>query len=79
MHLLRDRRHAPASAEVVEADDTAIAFLDIAPATRGHTLVIPRNHSQNVFEIDPEDLAARGRRWPSRSPRGCPTRSAATA
>ena len=44
-------------AEVVEADDKAIAFLDIAPATRGHTLVIPRNHADNLLEIDPEDLA----------------------
>lgn len=44
-------------AEVVEADDRAIAFLDIAPATRGHTLVIPRDHSDNLLEIDPEDLA----------------------
>lgn len=44
-------------AEVVEADDTAIAFLDVSPATRGHTLVIPRNHTDNLLEIDPEDLA----------------------
>lgn len=43
-------------AEVIEANDHAIAFLDISPATRGHTLVIPRNHSDNLLEIDPEDL-----------------------
>lgn len=45
-----------APAEVVEADDTALAFLDISPATRGHTLVIPRNHSENLLEIPAEDL-----------------------
>jgi histidine triad (HIT) family protein len=44
-------------AEVVEADDRAIAFLDIAPATRGHTLVIPRRHSENLLAIDEGDLA----------------------
>lgn len=44
-------------AEVVEADDRAIAFLDISPATRGHTLVIPRNHADSLLEIDAEDLA----------------------
>ncbi len=44
-------------AEVIEADERAIAFLDIAPATRGHTLVIPRAHSDNLLEIDPDDLA----------------------
>lgn len=45
-----------ASAEVVQADDHTLAFLDIAPATRGHTLVIPRKHSANLLEIEPEDL-----------------------
>lgn len=44
-------------AEVIEADDHAVAFLDISPATRGHTLVIPRRHADDLFEIDPEDLA----------------------
>lgn len=45
-----------APAEVVEANDQCIAFLDINPATRGHTLVIPRRHSKNLFEIENEDL-----------------------
>lgn len=45
-----------APAEVVEANDQCIAFLDINPATRGHTLVIPRRHSKNLFEIEHEDL-----------------------
>jgi histidine triad (HIT) family protein len=44
-------------AEVIEADDRAVAFMDISPATRGHTLVIPRRHAENLLEIDPEDLA----------------------
>lgn len=44
-------------AEVVEADDRAIAFLDISPATRGHTLVIPRKHAKDLLEIGAEDLA----------------------
>jgi histidine triad (HIT) family protein len=44
-------------AEVVEADERAIAFLDISPATRGHTLVIPRRHAENLLEIDADELA----------------------
>lgn len=44
-------------AEVVEADERAIAFLDISPATRGHTLVIPRRHAKDLLEIDADDLA----------------------
>lgn len=49
-------RSAPA--EVVEADDDTIAFMDLNPATRGHTLVIPRHHATDLFEISPESLAA---------------------
>ena len=32
--------------------------MDINPATRGHLLVIPRRHSRDLEEIEPEDLAA---------------------
>ena len=32
--------------------------MDINPATRGHMLVIPRRHSRDLEEVDPEDLAA---------------------
>ena len=32
--------------------------MDIMPATRGHLLVIPRAHYQDVLSVDPEDLAA---------------------
>ncbi len=42
----------------VHEDDTTIAFMDINPATRGHLLVIPREHSRDLHEIDPGDLAA---------------------
>lgn len=39
-------------------DDHTLAFPDINPVTRGHTLVIPKNHHENLFEIAPEDLTA---------------------
>ncbi len=42
----------------VYEDDHTIAFMDIAPGTRGHLLVIPRNHAKDITEIDPDDLAA---------------------
>ena len=44
-------------AEVVYEDETTIAFLDIAPLERGHTLVVPKHHTRNLFDIDPS-LAA---------------------
>ena len=42
----------------VAEDDRTIAFMDINPATRGHVLVIPRDHARDLLDIDPEDLAA---------------------
>lgn len=44
-------------AHVVDGDDTTLAFLDNAPFTRGHTLVIPRAHHRDLWEVD-EDTAA---------------------
>ncbi len=37
-------------------DEKAIAFLDISPLSKGHTLVIPKEHSENIFDITEEDL-----------------------
>jgi histidine triad (HIT) family protein len=44
-------------AERVDEDEHTVAFMDINPWTRGHALVIPRNHSKNLYEIDEPDLA----------------------
>jgi histidine triad (HIT) family protein len=43
---------------VVAEDERTIAFMDIAPATRGHALVIPRNHASDLLSVPPEDLQA---------------------
>ena len=45
------------SAKVYE-DDNVYAFLDISQVTKGHTLVIPKEHYPNVFEL-PADTAAK--------------------
>lgn len=42
----------------VAENERAIAFMDINPATRGHLLVVPRAHSTDLRETDPEDLTA---------------------
>jgi histidine triad (HIT) family protein len=44
-------------AEVVQEDEHTIAFMDINPWTRGHALVIPRNHSRDLLDVPDEDLA----------------------
>jgi histidine triad (HIT) family protein len=43
-------------AEIVDSDEHTVAFMDISPATRGHALVVPRNHSADLMEISDEDL-----------------------
>jgi histidine triad (HIT) family protein len=45
-------------AEIVAEDELTISFMDISPATRGHALVIPRRHARDLWEIEPDDLAA---------------------
>ena len=45
-------------ATIVREDERTVAFMDIAPGTKGHCLVIPRTHAADVTEIDPDDLAA---------------------
>jgi histidine triad (HIT) family protein len=42
--------------EIVQEDEHTVAFMDINPWTRGHALVIPRNHSPNIYEVGDEDL-----------------------
>ena len=38
-------------------DDGYLAFLDIRPFTRGHTLVVPKQHSVDLTDTAPETLA----------------------
>jgi histidine triad (HIT) family protein len=45
-------------ARTIDEDERTISFMDIAPATRGHALVIPRAHSADLLSVEPEDLAA---------------------
>jgi histidine triad (HIT) family protein len=47
-----------APARVVHEDDRTLAFLDIAPIVRGHTLVIPKRHCRDLLDIRTEDMVA---------------------
>ncbi len=44
--------------EIVDSDDRTITVMDINPATRGHVVVIPRDHTENLLAVSEEDLAA---------------------
>ena len=46
---------APAS--IVYEDATVVAFMDLNPANVGHTLVVPRKHYENIYEIPEKTLA----------------------
>ena len=38
-------------------DDRFLAFLDVFPLVKGHTLVIPKEPVDYIFDLDPETLA----------------------
>lgn len=43
-------------AYIVAEDDNYIAFLDVAPLQKGHTLVIPKNETDFIFDVSDEEL-----------------------
>src|SRR5260221_14117995 len=45
-------------AHKIDEDDKTLAFMDINPWTKGHALVIPKEHSRNIYDVDPQDMAA---------------------
>ncbi len=45
-------------AEVIDEGARTLTFMDIAPATDGHALVIPKAHATDLLQISPEDLQA---------------------
>ena len=49
------RKQSPAN--IVYEDGQVVAFLSNRPVNEGHTLVIPKKHYENIYEI-PEDEAA---------------------
>ena len=50
--ILRDE----VSAHKVYEDEWCLAFMDVMPQTAGHTLVIPKDPTTDVFHADPEIL-----------------------
>jgi histidine triad (HIT) family protein len=43
---------APSS--VVYEDDICLAFMDIQPVNPGHVLVVPKIHSQDLYDLPPQ-------------------------
>lgn len=42
----------------VYEDEFVMAFLDISQITKGHTLVVPKTHVKNIYEMN-EDVASK--------------------
>ena len=51
--IARKEEHA----SFVYEDKDVVAFLDARPINEGHTLVIPRKHYENIYEIPDEEVA----------------------
>ena len=49
------RKEGPAS--MVYEDDRIVAFMSIQPINVGHTLVVPKIHYENIYEIPEEEVA----------------------
>jgi len=44
-----------AQASIVYEDANVLAFMDLNPSNTGHTLVVPRKHWENIYEV-PENV-----------------------
>ena len=45
-------------ARIVYEDEKVMAFLDINPVSKGHTLVIPKEHHEDIMEMPDEILGS---------------------
>jgi len=43
-------------AAIIYEDNATIAFLDIRPTNKGHALIVPKQHSRNILDIETQDL-----------------------
>ena len=43
-------------AEVVYEDEMALAFLDVQPLSPGHTLIIPKQHTETILGLNTENV-----------------------
>ena len=44
--------------EIIAENDLAIAFYDAFPVNSGHSLIIPKRHVANYFDLSDEECAA---------------------
>jgi histidine triad (HIT) family protein len=49
--------HKEAPASIVYEGNEVIAFMSIHPINVGHTLVVPKKHYENIYEVPEEEVA----------------------
>ena len=42
---------------IIYEDEKFTVILDASPATKGHALILPKNHAANIYELPDEDAA----------------------
>ncbi|MFD1206758.1 MULTISPECIES: HIT family protein [Sporosarcina] len=43
--------------EKIYEDESVVAFMDVMPVTKGHVLIIPKAHRENIYEMTAEEAA----------------------
>lgn len=43
--------------EKIYEDEHVVAMMDIMPVTKGHVLIIPKNHRENIYEMTEDEAA----------------------
>lgn len=43
---------------IIYEDDRFTVILDASPVTKGHALILPKNHAANIYELPDEDASA---------------------
>ena len=44
------------NANIFYEDEDTISFLDLSPISKGHCLIVPKKHFENIFDIDEKAL-----------------------
>ena len=45
------------SSKTLYEDDSFRVILDISPASKGHAIILPKNHAANLYELPDEDAS----------------------
>ncbi|MEK7635546.1 MAG: HIT family protein [Patescibacteria group bacterium] len=44
------------SAEIIYEDNMSMAILDVHPKTTGHTMILPKNHAENILDLTDKEI-----------------------